>query len=365
LASDSIAAMEILAHYLPQFHPIPENDEWWEPGFTEWTNVTRARPLFRGHIQPHLPADLGFYDLRVSEVRETQANIARRHGLTGFCYWHYWFGGRLLLERPFEEVLNSGQPDFPFCVAWANQSWSGIWHGAPNRILVEQNYPGPEDDARHFAYLRRAFEDPRYIRVGGRPVLFIYKPADLPEPPRFVEQWQNMAEEAGLGGLYLVAGLGESPYPTHREDGFDAGVYYEFPFDHTFMTWFRERLMSRGIAEGPKRYPHRRTLPEAPPDIGGTVIPCVYPNWDNTPRAGRRGVLAMRSTPQRFATHLRRAIELAASAPPEEQVVMIKSWNEWAEGNYLEPDREYGFARLEAVAAEIGRAKDLDLAPAG
>jgi hypothetical protein len=174
-----------------------------------------------------------------------------------------------------------------------------------------------------------------------------------------------MAEGAGLGGLYLVAGLGESPYPTHREDGFDAGVYYEFPFEHTFMTWFRERLMSRGFAEGPKRYPHRRTLPEPPLHIGGTMIPCVYPNWDNTPRAGRRGVLAMRSTPERFAAHLRRAIELAASAPSGEQVVMIKSWNEWAEGNYLEPDREYGFGRLEAMAAEIRRAKDLSLVPAG
>ncbi len=353
----------MLAHYLPQFHPIPENDGWWEPGFTEWTNVARARPLFRGHVQPHLPADLGFYDLRVPEVREAQADMARGHGLTGFCYWHYWFAGRRLLERPFDEVLASGAPDFPFCVAWANQSWSGIWHGAPNRILVEQTYPGPEDDARHFASLCPAFEDPRYIRLGGRPVLFIYKPDGLPDPSRFVERWQSMAADAGLGGLYLVAGLGESEYPTHVEDGFDAAVWYEFPFQHTFGTWFRERLMNRRLAKGPKRYPYRRDLPEPPRDLGGTVIPCVYPNWDNTPRAGRRGVLAVDASPERFAAQMRRALELAASAPADEQMVMVKSWNEWAEGNYLEPDQEVGYARLEALAAEVERARRQPGAP--
>ena len=157
--------MEVLALYLPQFHPIPENDRWWGKGFTEWTNVTRAVPLFRGHVQPHLPADLGFYDLRVGEVREAQADLARRHGVTGFCYWHYWFAGHQLLQRPLDEVVASGRPDFPFCVAWANQSWSGIWHGAPNRILIEQTYPGPDDDLAHFRSLTAAFEDPRYIRI--------------------------------------------------------------------------------------------------------------------------------------------------------------------------------------------------------
>jgi Glycosyltransferase WbsX len=368
--------VEIVAHYLPQFHPIPENDEWWEPGFTEWTNVARARPLFRGHVQPHLPADLGFYDLRVPEVREAQAAIARRYGVTGFCYWHYWFAGRLLLERPFEEVLNSGVPDLPFCLAWANRSWSGIWHGAPDRILIEQTYPGPEDDARHFAHLRRAFEDPRYIRVGGKPIFFVFMPVDLPDPAAWIDRWQAMATDAGLGGLYLVAmnhpaSLSErrrrarleddkSRGARHIEAGFDAVVYYELPFQHTLRTWLREGLMNHNVLRGPCRYEHSRQLPEPPADIGGgTVIPCVYPNWDNTPRAGRRGVLAMRSTPERLASHVRRALEIASAAPSGEQVVLIKSWNEWAEGNYLEPDREYGFGRLEALAAEIERAQRL------
>ena len=363
--------MEILAHYLPQFHPIPENNAWWGPGFTEWTNVTRARPLFYGHVQPHLPTDLGFYDLRVPEVREAQAALARRHEITGFCYWHYWFGGRLLLERPFEEVLSLGQPDFPFCVAWANQSWSGIWHGAPDRILIEQTYPGPEDEALHFAYLRRAFEDPRYIRVHGRPILIVYNPADLPEPARFVEQWSPMADKAGLGGLYLVAALiermvgrGENPYPTLAEDGFDAGIHYEFPFEYTPGSRLRGDAISRRLMRGPKRFPYRDTVPQPSFDITGRIIPSVYPNWDNTPRSGRGGVVATNATPERFGEQLRGALRLSAASPDGEQIVMIKSWNEWAEGNYLEPDREYGSARLETLATEVRRARMLNSSPA-
>jgi hypothetical protein len=345
--------MEILAHYLPQFHPIPENDEWWEKGFTEWTNVTRATRLFRGHVQPHLPSELGFYDLRVPETREAQADLARSHGLTGFCYWHYWFGGRRILERPLEDVLASKRPDFPFCLAWANQTWSGIWHGAPDRILIEQTYSGPEDERRHFDCLRRAFEDDRYIRIAGRPLLFVYKPGDLPEPARFVERWQEMAREAGFNGLHLVAGMGESEYPTHVEDGFDAAVWYEFPFGEDAASWVRLRLQARGYTKGPKRFPYAEAFPEPPTSLRGPIIPCVYPNWDNTPRSGRGGVLATGATPARFGAHLRRALAIAAGLPDGEQVLMIKSWNEWAEGNYLEPDFETGRERLEVRAKMV------------
>ena len=347
--------MEVLAHYLPQFHPIPENDEWWGPGFTEWTNTAKARPLFRGHVQPHLPSDLGFYDLRVPEVREAQADLARTHRVTGYCYWHYWFAGHLLLQRPFEEVLASRRPSFPFCVAWANQSWSGIWHGAPHRILIEQTYPGPEDDRAHFDYLLPAFEDDRYITIGGRPVLFVYKPADLPHPARFVEEWNALARKAGFDGLYLVASLGESEYLTHHEDGFDAAIYYRFPFAETRISACRDYLMWRGVLKGPRRYRYADTFYEPPTDLKGPVFPCVYPNWDNTPRSGRRGVLAVDPEPERFGSQLRRALELAGSNPPGQRVLMIKSWNEWAEGNYLEPDQETGHERLEVLAREVAR----------
>jgi hypothetical protein len=345
--------MEVVALYLPQFHPIPENDRWWGKGFTEWTNVARARPLFRGHVQPHLPADLGFYDLRVGEVRESQAELARAHGVTGFCYWHYWFAGHRLLERPFEEVLSSGSPDFPFCVGWANQSWSGIWHGAPNKVLIEQTYPGPDDDLEHFTSLRRAFEDPRYMTVCGRPLLFVYQPGGLPEPARFVERWQKMAVDAGLVGLYLVASLGESDYRSHVADGFDAAVHFQFPFRRTLAARAREHLLGWGVTRGPRHYPYPEAAVDPPPGLGGRLFPSVYPNWDNTPRLGRRGVVATGATPERFAVHVRRAVELAGANPVDEQVVVIKSWNEWAEGNYLEPDEEFGTARLEALAGEL------------
>ena len=223
-------------------------------------------------------------------------------------------------------------------------------------MLIEQTYPGPDDDLAHFASLRAAFEDSRYVRVGGRPVFFVYQPGDLPEPAGFVERWQKMAYDAGLGGLYLVASLGESPYRTHVEDGFDAAVHYRYPFERTLTTKVRDRLIARRLAPGPRRYPYAQALAGPPAGLGGTLFPSVYPNWDNTPRSERRGVVATGSTPDAFAHHLRQAFARASELPSGQQVVMIKSWNEWAEGNYLEPDAEFGHGWLEALQREAGRA---------
>ena len=218
----------VVAFYLPQFHPVPENDEWWGAGFSEWTNSAKARPLFPGHVQPHIPADLGFYDLRLAESREAQAALARKYGVEAFCYWHYWFAGRRILERPYEEMLASGEPHFSFCLGWANQTWSGIWHGAGERILIEQTYPGADDDRRHFDHVLPAFRDARYFRVNGKPLFYVFRPEQLPDPAAFVERWQAMAVEAGLEGLYLVAEisdlLGAGPtYVDAERHGFDAG----------------------------------------------------------------------------------------------------------------------------------------------
>ena len=356
--------MEVLALYLPQFHPIPENDRWWGKGFTEWTNVAKARPLYRGHLQPRLPTDLGFYDLRVGESREAQAELARNHGVTGFCYWHYWFAGHRLLERPLDEVIASGSPDFPFCVSWANQSWTGIWHGSPDKVLIEQTYPGLDDDLAHFSYLRTAFEDPRYITIGGRPVMFVYQPGALPDPAMFVERWQKMAQDAGFKGLYLVASMGQFIYRTHVEDGFDAAVFYKFPFKRDdIVARAQKQLIAMHLNRGPQRYPYLDVVSDPPAHLRGPIFPGISPNWDNTPRLGRGGVVATGSTPERFAAHVRRGIELASTLPRDEQVLVIKSWNEWAEGNYLEPDREFGLGRLEALAREVSRKRDLAPSP--
>jgi lipopolysaccharide biosynthesis protein len=347
---------DVLALFLPQFHPIPENDAWWGPGFTEWTNLAAAKPLFRGHRRADLPGELGFYDLRVPEVREAQATLAASHGVTAFCWWHYWFAGRRLLERPFDEVLASGRPALPFALCWANQSWSGVWHGAPDRVLCEQTYPEGDDEA-HFASLLAAFRDPRYYRVRGRPLLGVFRPQELPSAARFVETWQRLAVAAGLDGLYLVA-FSETrawgaQYETHVEDGFDAAVHVEFPFERTAATRVRDRLRTRWPHFGPGRYRYVEHLPGYPRSLRGVVHPCVYPNWDNTPRLGRRGAVIVDAAPSRFERHVREAVARAALNPAGERLVFVKSWNEWAEGNHVEPDRERGRRWLDALATGL------------
>lgn len=347
-------AARAIAFYLPQYHPIAENDEWWGPGFTEWTNVARARPMFPGHHQPHLPADLGFYDLRLAESRQAQAELAAQHGIEAFCYWHYWFGNGLrILERPFDEVLAAGSPTLSFCLGWANTTWSGIWHGAPGRILREQRYPGPEDDQQHFDTVLAAFRDERYLRVNGKPLFYVYRPGELPDAASFVDHWQVMARAAGLDGLYLVAELTDSfgrwmPYTRALEDGFDAGVYMRHPADVGGVRGTAMRVLRRlGQLEV---YPYS-TSPELWDKVRANPgwQPAVLPNWDSTPRSGRRGIVLTGSRPERFAKNVAAAVDVLADRPEQERLLWLKSWNEWAEGNYVEPDWEHGHGWLEAL----------------
>ena len=346
-----------LAFYLPQYFPIPENDEWWGAGFTEWTNTARARRLFPGHQQPTLPADLGFYDLRVPETRQAQSDLARASGVEAFVYWHYWFGaGDRILERPFQEVLRLREPEIGFALAWANQSWTGIWHGAADKTLKQQTYLGADDDQRHFDAILPAFRDKRYFRVNGRPLFYIFRPEELPDAAAFVERWQAMARAAGLDGLYLVAEasdlLGDGArYENAAADGFDASVYMRLPVRVTKGSRFRMRAI-RKLLGGPEIWPYSDSIVDSFPR-DPHVQPCVYPNWDNTPRAGRRGLVVRGATPERFQRNVEAAVELLAERPREERLLWVKSWNEWAEGNHLEPDLREGHAWLRALRAGL------------
>ena len=345
------SSARLIAFYLPQFHPIPENDEFWGQGFTEWTNVASARPLYRGHEQPKIPGGLGFYDLRLSETRVAQAELARRHGIEGFCYWHYWFAGRRVLQRPFEEVLSSGEPDFPFCLAWANESWTGIWHGVPNKVLIEQTYPGPEDHAAHFDSILPAITDPRYILVDGKPLILVYRPIDFPDARAFCAQWRELAKRSGLPGLHLV-GFGFPDWdPT--EWGFDGSVLHGPRFSKNIFAFGRNQL--RALIGRPRIYSYRKHLSYCFPQHLASPLdyPVALPNWDNTPRSGRRGVVFEGSTPELFRQHLREAIDRVADRPEDHRIVFVKSWNEWAEGNFLEPDQKWGQAFLKVVYDEV------------
>lgn len=358
-AQDALAPLaRMIAFYLPQYHPVPENDVWWGPGFTEWTNTAKARPLFPGHRQPHLPSELGFYDLRVPETREHQARLAREHGIEGFCYYHYWFGGRRILERPFQEMLGSGEPDFPFCICWANETWSGIWHGAPKKVLLEQTYPGEADTRAHFETLLPAFRDPRYIKVDGKPLFLIYKPGGLPDQTAQTALWRRLAEQAGLPGLFFI-GLGAHGHWDPVANGFDASISPSLPPVRPWFAWSdpvrKVRFAAQKWRDQPTIYRYKDVVRDIfpRPFPAERHYPVVVPNWDNTPRSGPRGRVLHGATPALFREHLHEGLSLIARRPREHRLVFLKSWNEWAEGNYVEPDMEYGRQWLEAIRDEL------------
>ncbi|HEX6489385.1 MAG TPA: glycoside hydrolase family 99-like domain-containing protein [Candidatus Dormibacteraeota bacterium] len=359
-ASSPVAdGLRFLAFYLPQYHPIPENDEWWGKGFTEWTNVGRARPLFRGHYQPHLPAELGYYDLRLAEVREAQAALAARFGIDGFCYYHYWFGGRRLLERPFSEVLGSGRPDFPFCLCWANENWTRVWDGGSHQILMSQEY-SPADDYAHAEELAAAFADSRYIKIDGRPVFLVYRAWALPDPSGTASRFREVAGSHHLPEPYLCAVESYSePRRDPSEIGFDAAV--EFHPDPELgsaltrpglPTRAYRRLFDRGhpARSGHEIRPYDAAVKAAlaRPQPGYKRFRSVMPSWDNSPRRAREGTIYVGSTPDRYGQWVRGIAKTFQPFSPEENLVFVNAWNEWAEGNHLEPDQKWGTAYLEA-----------------
>ncbi|MFZ5484022.1 MAG: glycoside hydrolase family 99-like domain-containing protein [Pseudomonadota bacterium] len=346
----------VIAFYLPQFHPIPENDAWWGTGFTEWTNVTRAKPLFPGHAQPRLPADLGFYDLRLPEVRAAQAELARAHGIHGFCYHYYWFkGGKRLLERPLNEVLSSGQPDFPFCLCWANENWTRRWDGQEQEILMAQAHT-PDSDLAFLRDVLPIFKDPRYIRVNGRPLLVIYRATLLPDMAATVRRWQAEAHCHGEQAPYLVAAESFDVTPAFAHSaGLDATC--EFPPHGASSAIFPQRSgldfngpFSGQVLDYEKLATHYMARPESPLRRFKTVTL----DWDNTARKKWAATLTIGFSLDHYHHWLSHVLRQARdTAPPDERIVFINAWNEWAEGTYLEPDQRHGHAYLEATRAAI------------
>jgi lipopolysaccharide biosynthesis protein len=350
----------LVAFYLPQFHPIPENDAWWGAGFTDWTNVAKARPLFRGHYQPHVPAELGYYDLRDESVRKRQADLARAHGISAFCYYHYWFEGRRLLQQPLDGVLASGRPEFPFCLCWANENWTRVWDGMSDNVLVEQTYSA-EDDLRHIRWLADVFRDARYLRVDGRPVFLVYRARQLPDPRATAELWRDEARRLGVGEIFLAR---VESFPEEHEDpatiGFDAAVEFQPDWANRpsplrrgpgWRALRRLRLTSSGFAAN-RVVDYGELIERAlqKPQPAYTRFPCVTPSWDNSARRQEDAWLTTDSTPGLYESWLREAIR---RAPAERPLVFLNAWNEWAEGNHLEPCERWGKAYLEATRSVL------------
>ncbi len=372
----------VIAFYLPQFHPTEINDKYWGKGFTEWTNVAKAKPMYFGHYQPQIPADLGFYDLRLPEVREQQVKMARECGVEGFCYWHYWFGnGERILERPFNEVLESGSPDYPFCLGWANHSWSNkTWqksgHFQKDVVFLQQKYPGDEDYTMHFYEVLKAFRDPRYIKVDGKPLFLVFNPAEIPDNAHFIELWRKLARENGLQGIHFVArvdALGSlkkstANYEKHIAKRYEQYLAYgydainsmtlrvaEMKSVGSFKVKLRTLLKHLVGGVGVDKYDYKKITKYfyTPEDKQERVYPQIVPRFDKTPRMGKKACIYSNSTPEKFKTQVRRALEVVKDKQEEHKILFLQAWNEWGEGMYMEPDLKYGHGYLDALRSEI------------
>lgn len=346
-----------IAFYLPQFHPIPENDKWWGKDFTEWTNVRAAQPLFEGHYQPHIPTGLGYYDLRSAEVRQTQAELAMQHGIYGFCYYHYWFNEKRLLELPFNEVLHSGKPDFPFCLCWANENWTRRWDGLEHDVLMQQNYCDA-DDVAFINNLIPAFTDKRYIRINGKPLLLVYRTGLLPDPKRTSQIWREAMHKAGIGDIYLArveTWFGAEPNPARPLDiGFDAAV--EFAPDWRCRG---PRIAAvNGINVQNTIFDYAACVRNMTAKDMPTykLFRGIFPSWDNTARIKGNSIMFLGSSPAQYERWLEELVLYTMkNFSGQERIIFINAWNEWGEGCHLEPDQRYGLAHLKATRQALLR----------
>ncbi len=339
----------LIAFYLPQFHAIPENDEWWGKGFTEWTNVRPSEPMFPGHYQPHEPLDLGYYDLTDIETQKRQIELAKLYGISGFCFYWYWFGGKRLLEKPVENWLNNPELDFPFCICWANENWTRRWDGRDADIIMGQNH-SPEDDLAFIAELAPYLRDPRYIRINGKPLVLVYRPSLLPDPVATAGRWRDWCRQNGIGEIYLAYTQSFELADPKTYD-FDAAI--EFPPNNASPTVLTDRIKGldpefNGIVYDWNSYVDRsRNYPQ--PDY--RLIRSVCPAWDNSARRKKGGAIFLNNTPGEYATWLGNAMTrtLADAPTPDDRIIFCNAWNEWAEGAHLEPDTRFGYAWLETT----------------
>ncbi|MEG1616793.1 MAG: glycoside hydrolase family 99-like domain-containing protein [Bacteroidales bacterium] len=347
-----------IAINLPQYHPIPENDEWWGKGFTEWTNVSKAAPRFPFHYQPHLPADLGFYDLRLKEARDAQAELAKQYGIYGFCYYHYWFNGKQLLEKPVKEILKDKTQDFPFMLCWANENWTRTWDGGDRQILMKQDY-NSQDDLEHIRYLISIFKDPRYIRVDGKPVFCVYRSDLFPDMRKTLAIWRKEARDAGLE-LYLCRfETAETQEESYLKVGFDAAIefqphgtfkYIYRKFNNKFFVKLIRKLSLMFFSyELPIVIPYKKIIEENMNQSFPNYkrYPCVMPSWDNSARRRRRFLAFYNSTPDYYYMWLKNILNRFKPYSKEENFLFINAWNEWGEGNHLEPDQKWKRGYLE------------------
>jgi lipopolysaccharide biosynthesis protein len=344
------AGLRIIAFHLPQYHPIPENDEWWGTGFTEWTNVRRARPFFPGHDQPRVPApEVGYYDLLTPGVLERQAEMARRYGVEGFCVYHFWFDGKQLLGEPMRRVLDGAAPELRFCLAWANEPWTRQWDGRDHEVLQPQRYGGPRSWLMHYQALRPALDDPRAVRVDGRPLLLVYRIGHIHDPRAMLECWREAARRDGVPAPFVV-GMLNSFRDRATEKGLLAcdGVAEFAPF-----AAYRERSQPRGMTIS-----YEETWEDllALPQLRQTHFRGAFVSWDNTPRRRERGVVFDGASPERYRGYLLRQLRRVLQMPKDRRILFINAWNEWGEGCCLEPDLTHGYGYLEATASAVDQA---------
>lgn len=367
--------MKIIAFYLPQFHTFPENDEWWGKGFTEWTNTKKAKPLFNGHYQPHIPMNGNYYDLSTVEPMREQAKIAKEYGVDAFCFYHYWFkDGKMLMEKPVERFLNEKSIDIEFCLSWANEPWTRAWDGSKNQVIMPQEYGSEQEWKKHFEYFLKFFCDQRYIKIGNKPLLLIYRPDMIEKWDKMLLCWNQLARQNGFDGLAVaVQGVGACANFDYDKKSFDYIIEFEPLYTNAVLkmrnllkhpmsvltgikTWrynsqvWKKAKKQDQLNEPAKVYDYDlvcEAMTKRPPYCS-KLVPGISPSWDNTPRRGINAMIFSGSTPEKFKKYLKIQLKRAKSVYRQE-MLFINAWNEWAEGAHLEPDEKYGYAYLEAI----------------